>query len=764
MGGLMLEGTREVFEWIEIDQDSCDKEFSVTCSATLATNANQECFDTRQTCVVPAEYGLTTKTLRFCKPMGFKPDGWDWLPFLVECSISGASINPIGANVNNRALGTRTSLSATIQDSAYSDRVTDPYIDNRIGRIPTYNPELLGTFWTKWRARNPFYLGRPIRHKSAYINRETGALEDIETMHYFMSDFSGPDQSGTVSLSGRDLFSKFQDANIQIPRATTGKLLADISEASTSFTLDPAGIGDEQYGTSGWMNIGSEIFAFTRTGDTVTRGASFNGLPKSAHHAGDTVQQCLYIEAKNVSEIMQIVCQDVAGIPVEHLDVAQWDAEQTAYMPRVYTRMIAKPEGFETCLASLSLSMYFYPIWDERTALLKIRAVRPAQDDPVHDISEFGWIDAESGDLDDKVDQLFTQCHVYFGQLDPTKGQNDVSNYAAREVFATDGGAPEKNGKSVIKEIFASWIPRGSAATALELGEKLTSRYGTIPKAFSFTVPARGFGHLWVGDFIRVDTFLNVDPFGNRLPMNMQILSAAITRAKDKYKFLAQEFVFEKPIDPNEKSVIVTGDWLNLNLYDFIEDEYGIGSIVDGDRYNVTVRQGAVVGSATIGTYAFTIDDRFPAGVEIYIDWLGIGAGRGGDGDGYDSGGFTVAGSNGGPCILVERPVTINNLGIIGGGGGGGSTSSLMADPYGHGGGAGRLAGSGGEGYPGFPHSGSDGSLLIGGTSGNLIDYGGGLGMPGSGPFASHLPGIAITGASFITWINKGDVRGPEIA
>ncbi len=602
----MNNDSREVFEWVELDQDFCGEVFSVTCSATILANAGQECFNTRQTCPVPAEYTLAMRTLKFCKPMAFKPDGWDWLPFLESCNISGASINPVGANQNNRVLGTRTSLSFTLQDAPYSDRVTDPYVDNRIGRIPTYNPEELGTFWTKWKARNPFYLGRPIRYKSAYINRETGALEDIETMHYFMSDFDGPDQSGRVSISARDLLSRFQDRNVQIPPANTGKLLTDTAPATTSFTLDPAGIGDEQYDSSGFLCIGSDVFAFTRTGDVVAVGARYNGLAASSHKAGDVVQQCLYIEAKSPAEIMNIVCSDVAGMPPEYLDTAQWVAEQTSYMPRLYTRMIAKPEGLEACLSSMSTNMYFYPIWDERNALLKIRAVRPAEGDVIHDVSEFGGVESGTGSLTDEVDQLFTQCHVYFGQLDPTKGQNDKANYAAREILVTDGGAPSKHGVQVIKEIFGSWIPRGGAATAVDLGEKFTARYGTIPKAFDFTVPARGFGHLWVGDFIRVETFLNVDSFGRPVPMNMQIMSAAISRAKDMYKFRAQEFVFEAPVDPTEKLVIIVVDTENLNLRDAYDSQFGVPPVA-GDKIRFEIRPGVVIGGrGYVGEETFT--------------------------------------------------------------------------------------------------------------------------------------------------------------
>jgi hypothetical protein len=250
----------------------------------------------------------------------------------------------------------------------------------------------------------------------------------------------------------------------------------------------------------------------------------------------------------------------------------------------------------------------------------------------------------------------------------------------------------------------------------------------------------------------------------------LQVMSATVSRARDLLKFSAQEFVLEKPIDPNDKPLIIGVDCLDLNLYDSFIDVYGAPPSVN-DRVHVLVRSGVVVGATTTSTYAFTVDTRFDPSVNIYIDWMGIGAGRGGDGFTW-SGETLIEGKNGGPALRIQRPVTINNLGIIGGGGGG-------ADPYafpdlnGGGGGAGSLPGIGGKAYR-KDSGGSNGSTLIGGQNGGSgyagpplgPEYikGGDLGMPGgSFLYPGRAPGVAITGTSYITWVNKGDVRGPVV-
>ena len=769
---------QEIFEWVELDHDYCTLTFGTSpCTAILSANGNQECFNTRQTCAVPSAFDLGSLTLKFCRSQAYMPDGGGWHPMLVDVTISGSSINPIGADSGKRILGTRGGLSVTLQDMPTTDSVVDKYLMNRIGRVPTYDPEKLGTFWTKWRARNPFYLGRKIRYKSAKII--DGVLQDIETRHFFVTGISGFTSDGRIQISARDIFSVYSDKNVKIPAVNSGKLLADTLVGATSFTLDPAGIGNEQYSASGYMCIGSDIFAFTRSGDSVTIGARYGSSEASAHSAGDVVQQCLYINAKRVKECMETVLIDGAKMPAEYLDTAQWNSEQTAYLPRSYTRMIAKPEGLEDCLGSMSMSMYFYPFWNDRENVMQIRAVRPAQDDTIYHISDVTWIESDSSSMSDEVDQLYTQTIVNYGQRDPTKG-DEATNYSMREIFFTDGGEAEKNGIDRIMEIWAKWIPRLSSATAVELAEKFSARYSATPRRYNFIIPARGFENIWVGDFVQLDVWQSVDALGNRAPMNLQILSAQYTRSRDQIKLSGQEFVFEKPIDPSEKNLIIGDDVNNYNLYDAFLAEFGIAPSAS-DKIRLTIRAGVVVGSDDVDDPSLYIPATIPLGATIQIDNFGTIAGHGGHGwrSGYDIYTWPRLGC-GGDAIRTARDISINNLGTIGGGGGGARLSDPSVSTKATGGGAGRNVGSG-SGTVGV-YFGADGSLLSGGgVSYNYppapldppipsgYNAGGDLGEAGANSIESgglkycfagnYLYREGVTPPT-VTWINMGDVRG----
>ena len=768
-----IDDATEVMEWVEFDQDFCARIFGTApCIATLAMGGGQECFNTRQTCIDPANYNRGTLTLKLYQPQAYKPLGANWLPMLRGISVSQSSINPIGADSGRSALGTRGGLTVTIQDMPDSDRVTDPYLANRVSRIPTYDPEQLATFWTKWRARNPYYIGREIRYCTGLI--EGGQLVDVQTRRFFVTALSGPSSDGRVTITGRDIFSVYADKNIQIPPASKGKLLADFGTAATTFTLDPVGIGAE-YDASGWMCIGSEIFAFTRSGDVVTRGAQYGESVKADHQAGDSVQQCLNIVAKNPAQIMTTVVKDVGGIPAEYLDEAQWASEQVSYMPRVYSRMIAKPEGLETCLSSMSMSMYFYPMWNDRIGKMQIRAVRPADNDTIYQVDDFAIVEADSGQVSDAVDQLATQVHVYYGQRDPLKS-DEKENYAAREIFFTDEGSPDKNRTETIKTIFAKWIPRLATVHAIDLGEKMTDRYSKVPRKFEFSAPARAIGNMWIGDFVSGNIWANVDAFGTRRPLALQVMSATVSRARDLLKFSAQEFAFDRPVRVNEKTLIIGVDVRNYNVREEFKLVYG-SYPNSSDKIKLIVRAGVFVGSSSVSLPAVKIP--YLDGASLLIENSGIIAGHGGFAQSPSFNYLNPWPRNGcgGDAIHLSNDVTINNMGIISGGGGGGKNAGALT--HAAGGGAGDDIGLGSGGVS--TTTGANGSLLEGGKVGYLypssfnpplpvgFNAGGDLGYDGANAMFAPPFSIFCKAGNYIYTIgpminvvftNFGDTRG----
>lgn len=153
---------------------------------------------------------------------------------------------------------------------------------------------------------------------------------------------------------------------------------------------------------------------------------------------------------------------------------------------------------------------------------------------------------------------------------------------------------------------------------------------------------------------------------------------------------------------------------------------------------DVTFIVNGIIGSTSTGSYAFNVNTSWAAGDTVrvinnsYI--VGAGGNAGAGGPGALAGG---AGNPGGYAMLVSRPITFTNNGLVGsgggGGGGGGGGNVFLGGTTGGGGGgggAGVVGGAGGGGGSGTATNGSSG------TSGS-IGGGGGGGAGGGGSFAA---------------------------
>jgi hypothetical protein len=94
---------------------------------------------------------------------------------------------------------------------------------------------------------------------------------------------------------------------------------------------------------------------------------------------------------------------------------------------------------------------------------------------------------------------------------------------------------------------------------------------------------------------------------------------------------------------------------------------------------NCTINSGVYVYATSTGSYAFDTGTGYPSsGVTLNLTNNGTILGMGGSGGGGGNGSFTqapgtgIAGSVGGPALLLQKAISITNNGTISGGGGGG--------------------------------------------------------------------------------------------
>jgi hypothetical protein len=481
---------REPVEWVEIDVDFCGLTFGTApCTAALGGAVTHKCFNTTETCEDRENLDLGVLTLRFIQPRANLPKGATWFPCLDTVTGSSSTVNIAGANPDLAPLGKRATVTAKGWDFPYHDRLTDKYRAQRVSGAAQldgigYRPEDYGTFFTRLRARWPFYAGRPMRRCTGYL--DGGVLTTEAVRHFIVTDMAIDGRGWTIE--GKDILDLADDKRVQAPAAVNGTLVASIDTAAMALTLQPAGIGDLQYPASGFACIGSELVQFTRTADAVTiiaRGVS--GTTVAGHSTGDSFQTSYSPRKARLYDVLYALLVTHAGIDPAFIPTAAWNAEINRWAPTLrLTADICKPEGVAKLigeLAILGVSIF----WDEVEQTIGLKMNRPIDLDVVKSLSDRNsLIEIE---IEDRDEDRITTVQFFSVMLDPTKSPTDPNSYR-RQRYVVDAGAvsPQEFGDSRVREIFCRWLNHGDDAVVAVLGRRFLQSFVRAPQRIKMLV------------------------------------------------------------------------------------------------------------------------------------------------------------------------------------------------------------------------------------------------------------------------------------
>ena len=478
---------REPVTIVEIDQDSCPLTYGVApCEAALGVTGDAKCFNTRASCQDPDNYQRDFLTLRFCTPAGNLPRDIILFPSIVSITSMPTEIN-LGGDQSSSPLGTRASVTITIIDHPYHDRVVDRYWSER-----DYDAMERGTFWTKWLARNPFYQGRALRVRDGYIGQSLG---DMVVRHYIIERIEGP-TSGSIQIVAKDPIKLLEFARSQAPRPGRGTLSAILGAGDTALTLLPAGVGSE-YSAAGNARIGSELVSYIRSNDQITlTGRGLRTTDASEHKIGDTFQEVLVFSRERVDLVLRSLLVDFAGMNSDFIIDAEWAVEGSLWSSALtVSAWITKPEGVAKLVGEILQQTLCFIWWDVLAQRVRFKALRPrlAPIDPEPtDVNDVGHIVAGSVSVKDKPDERISQVWIYYDQIDPTGSDNDPSNFARLRVrFDGEAESEFEYNERRIDEIFARWLGEGNDASALALSVRKLQRYRDTPKVFNFSLDAK---------------------------------------------------------------------------------------------------------------------------------------------------------------------------------------------------------------------------------------------------------------------------------
>lgn len=482
----------DLFEMIEIDVPKCSRVFgTLPCTAALGGLVARKCWNTRGTCADPDNFlAGAPLTLRFCRdaPM---PVGVSAFPVLIEARDQSTSVNIAGQHQNLTPLGRRATLAVTLGDFIHDDVGVDPYQIERVTGAAQangigYDVAANGTFLRRLKTRWPHYAGKAIRLIRGYIDT-SGALTDITTTHWVISEIDGP-SGGEMQIKALDVLDLANEKTALCPKPSPGLLGSDITAAQTSFVVTPAGAG-ASYAAAGRLIVGSEIMDFSRSGDTFTVARAVRNTSAATHSAGDTVQQCYSVAGARLDDVAADLILNFTDTPSTYLDAGQlatWDAEVKRWGAGLVLQTdITAPTSVATLLGELG--MLGCTIWpDQVSQKMMLRMNRPLDGETARPVSDDTSLSME---IEDREGDRLTQVIFYGGRFNPTKSMTDESNYAVA-MLTVDPDSFSAYGAVRSRTIYTRWLDNADATTMSIVSNRLLRRFKNAPKAITIRLDA----------------------------------------------------------------------------------------------------------------------------------------------------------------------------------------------------------------------------------------------------------------------------------
>jgi hypothetical protein len=531
---------REPVQIVEIQQPYCENTYGQS-PCTASGQPHLQCYNTRATCQDASNFSLGDP-LKLYFGKGTVADlgitGITYLiPSLVSVSTSPTKINLASSNPDAQGLGNRALCNITFQDHQHSDRVVDPYLGNR-----TWDPLSAdrGTFWARWLYRNKYRQNVVIIVYEGYAGQD---ISEMTSRRYFLQSVRPPDTSGRVTIQGKDILARIEERKAQAPVASPGVLYVAITNSATSFEV--ANAVEADYSATGTLRIEDEIMTYAGR-STSANGITFTGVTRGtdgstadAHDVDAGAQECLRYTTQRVDDILEDLLTTYGGVTAAYLDTTNWATEFDNYLSfYLLTTLITEPESVASLISQVQEQALCYIWWDERAALVKMKAIRGIDAEPVT-LTDATHIIEDSFAITEKPRERASQVWVYYNQSDFAGSLKSPKSYLSQFVIADlDSESDEQYGEASIRTMYGRWIPADTLAQ--NTASKIITRFVDIPSKCTFQLDAKDRSY-WVGDTIKISHWKDVDQYGARNVRQWTIVSAEEVQHGERVQYWAED-------------------------------------------------------------------------------------------------------------------------------------------------------------------------------------------------------------------------------
>jgi hypothetical protein len=515
---LTLQAGRQPFAYLEIDVEACNLTYGTApCTATLGTTGTRACFNSAATCQaknVVATH-LVTKTLRFCDVAAGVSPAFDALPLVTAIDYAPTRIN------REEGIGARETVRIQLIDTTHNDVGFDPYLATR-----TYDPLAQSTFWPKFLARWPYLHLRPLRVYVGFLDAG-GTVAGFQALHYVIDKVDGPDATGKVTITAKDVLALADDDKVKYPPARSGWELKTAISA-TDLTAELVSASDDDP-TVGLVKIGDEVISFVRDGSTlISLVRGFDNTPIDEHDAKEKVQEVIQIAGRVDHVLADLLL--ASGVSPTYLPLASWDAEITTWLGEGMLKgNLSEPTGIKSLIQSICKQTATFLWWDARTKLVQLRCIRPYLDVEVVDLTHVDHLGDGKLALTSDPAKRVSSAWYSFKPIDWYGTGTDDSDFA-RITINSDPGAEDDQGltwrSANVRTIRARLADDTGEALAATVTERLRRGFASPPWRLTATLDAKDAARVWAGTFVRITCRGLVDDTGTVRPKVFQVIEA----------------------------------------------------------------------------------------------------------------------------------------------------------------------------------------------------------------------------------------------